>query len=76
MSIVSRYMRKIGICLLLLSFVFVTIVLSVDAPPALSAVVFTLIFMLEILFTFSPNPPQLVANAYRFRIHPRGPPTR
>ena len=47
MSIVSRYMRKIGICLLLLSFVFVTIVLSVDAPPALSAVVFTLIFFLS-----------------------------
>jgi hypothetical protein len=76
MSIESRDIRKIGICFLLLAFVFVTIILSADAPPALIVVTFTLILILEILFALSLNPQQLVCTAPHFGIRPRSPPNR
>lgn len=74
MSIDSRDIRKIGIWFLLLAFVFAAIILLADGPPAVTAVMFTLILILEILFAFSLNPQQLVCTAYHFGIHPRSPP--
>jgi hypothetical protein len=59
MSIESRDIRKIGIWFLLLEFAFVAIImplLSTNAPDAFTAVTFTLILILEILFVFSFNP--------------------
>jgi hypothetical protein len=79
MSIDSRDIWKIGIWFLLLAFIFVAIilpVLSVDAPPAVIAVTFMLILILEILFVFSLDPQQLVCTAYHFEIRPRSPPNR
>jgi hypothetical protein len=79
MSIESRDIRKIGIWFLLLAFVFVAIILpllSVDAPDAATAVTFTLILIVEILFIFSLNPQQLVRTTYHFGIRPRSPPNR
>ncbi len=76
MSIESRDIRKIGIWFLLLAFVFVAIILLADAPPAVTAVTFTLILILEILFVFSLNPQQLVCTAYHFGIRLRSPPNR
>jgi hypothetical protein len=76
MSIESRDIRKIGIWFLLLALVFVAIILSADAPPAVIAVTFTLIFILEILFAFSLNPQQPVCTAYHFGIRLRSPPNR
>ena len=79
MSIDGRDIREIGIWLLLLAFVFVAVVLpllSIDAPDAVTAVTFTLILILEILFVFSLNPQQLVCTAYHFGIRPRSPPNR
>jgi hypothetical protein len=77
MSIDSRDIRKIGIWFLLLAFVFVAIalpLLSIDFPDAATAVPFTLILILEILFALSPNPQQLVCTAYPFGIRSRSPP--
>ena len=76
MSIDSRDIRKFVIWLLLLAFVFVAIILSSDAPPAVTAVTFTLILILEILFALSLNPQQLVCTAYHFGIRLRSPPNR
>jgi hypothetical protein len=76
MSIKSLDIRKIGIWFLLLAFVFVAIVLSADAPDVVTAVTFTLILILEILFFLSPNPQQPVCPAYHFGIRPRSPPNR
>jgi hypothetical protein len=79
MSIYSRDIRKIGVWLLLLAFVFVAIVLpllSIDAPDAANAVTFTPIFILQVLFAFSLNPQQLICTAYHFGIRPRSPPNR
>jgi hypothetical protein len=66
--------KRIGTVLLLLAFVAVAIFLPADAPPAVGAVTFTLILILEILFAFSLNPQQLVSAGYRFGIPPRSPP--
>jgi hypothetical protein len=79
MSIDRRDIRKIGIWFLLLEFAFVAIILpllSTDAPDAFTAVTFTLILILEILFALSLKPPRFVCAAYRFGIPPRSPPTR
>jgi hypothetical protein len=79
MSIHSRDVRKIGVWLLLLAFVFVAIVLpllSVDSPDAATVVTFTLILILGILFALSLNPQQLVCSVYQFGIRPRSPPNR
>jgi hypothetical protein len=79
MSIYSRDIRKIGIWFLLLAFVFAAIVLpllSVDAPDAATTPIFTLIFILEVLFAFSIYRHQLDCTAYHFGIRPRGPPNR
>jgi hypothetical protein len=76
MSIKSRNIRKIGIWLLLLAFVFATIILSADVPPAIAAVTFALILFLEILFVFSFSPQLLVCTTYHFGIRPRSPPYR
>ncbi len=76
MSIDHRDVRKVGIWFLLLAFVFAAIIASVDAPPAVTALAFTLILVLEILFAFSVNPQQLVCSAYRFGIRLRSPPNR
>jgi|WetSurMetagenome_2_1015567.scaffolds.fasta_scaffold664077_2 hypothetical protein len=79
MSIESWDIRKIGICFLLLAFVFVAIILpllSADAPDAVPAVTFTLILILEILFAFSLNPQQLVCTTNHFGIRLRSPPNR
>jgi hypothetical protein len=79
MSIDSWGIRKIGIWFLLLAFVFVAIalpLLSVDSPDAATAVTFTLILILGILFALSLNPQQLVCSAYQFGIRPRSPPNR
>ena len=79
MSIESWDIRKIGACFLLLAFVFVAIILpllSADAPDAITAVTFTLILILEILFVSSLHPQQLVCNTYHFGIHLRSPPNR
>jgi ABC-type microcin C transport system permease subunit YejB len=77
MSIESRDIRKIGIWFLLLVFVFAAIILpllSTDAPDAVTAVTFTLILILEILFALSLNPQRLFCTAYHFGIRPRSPP--
>jgi len=79
MLIARQDVRKIGIWFLLVGFAFVAIILpllSTDAPDAVIGVIFTLILILEILFSLSLNPQQLVCTAYRFEIRPRGPPTR
>jgi hypothetical protein len=79
MSIESRDIRKIGIWFLLLASAFVAIILpllSADPPPAVTAVTFTLILILEILFAFSLNPQQPVCTAYHFGIRLRSPPNR
>jgi len=79
MSIDRRDIRKIGIWFLLLEFAFVAIILpllSTDAPDAFTAVTFTLILILEILFALFLRPLQLVCTAYRFGIPPRSPPIR
>jgi ABC-type Na+ efflux pump permease subunit len=79
MSIESRDLWKIGIWFLLLAFVFVAIILpllTTDTPDAVTAVTFTLILILEILFALSLNPQQLVCTAYHFGIPPRSPPNR
>jgi hypothetical protein len=79
MSIDSRDIRKVGIWFLLLAFAFVAIVLpllSVDAPDAVTAVTFTLILILGILFALSLDPQQIVCAAYNFGIRPRSPPNR
>jgi hypothetical protein len=77
MSIESRDTRKVGIWFLLLAFVFAAIILpllSADAPDALTAVTFTLLLILEILFVFSLNPQLIVCTGSRFGISPRSPP--
>jgi hypothetical protein len=79
MSIYSRDIRKIGIWFLLLALVFVAIVLpllSVDTPDAATTLIFTLIFVLEVLFAFSVYQQQLDCTAYHFGIRPRSPPNR
>jgi hypothetical protein len=79
MSIKSRDVWKIGIWFLLLAVVFVAIILpllSAGAPDAITAVTFTLILILGILFALSFNPQQLVCTAYHFGIRPRSPPNR
>ena len=76
MSIDSRNIRKIGICFVLLAFVFVTIILPADAPDAVTTAAFTLILILEILFALSLSPQQRLCLAYRCGIFPRGPPNR
>ena len=79
MSIDGHDIREIGIWLLLLAFVFVSIILpllSIDVPDAATAAPFTLILILEILFIFSLSPQQLVCTAYHFAIRPRSPPNR
>jgi hypothetical protein len=76
MSNKSRNIRKIGIWLLLLAFVFATIILAADAPPAIATVTFALLFFLELLFIFSLDPQLLVCTTYRFGIRPRSPPNR
>ena len=79
MSMDNRDIWKIGIWFLLLGFVFLAIILpllSADAPAAVIPVMFTLIFILEILFVFSLNPQQLVSTAYHSEIRPRSPPNR
>ena len=79
MSIENQDIRKVGIWFLMLAFAFVAVMLpllSADAPDAVTAVTFTLILILEILFALSLNPQQLVYTAYRFEIRPRSPPTR
>jgi hypothetical protein len=79
MSIESRDIREIWIWFLLLAFVFVAIILpllSADTPDAVTALAFTLILILEILFALSLNPQQLVRTAYHFRIRLRSPPNR
>ncbi len=77
MSIESRDIRKIGILVLLLAFVFVAItlpLLSADPADAVTAVTFTLILTLEILFALSFTSQQLVCTAYPFGIRLRSPP--
>ena len=77
MSIETPGIRKIGICFLLLAVVFVAIILpllSADAPPAVTAVAFSLIIILETLFVFSHNPRLIVCTGYRIGIPPRSPP--
>jgi hypothetical protein len=69
-----RDTRKIGICFLLLVFIFVTIVLSVDAPPALAAVTFALVLILEILFVFCLILEQFACTAHHCGIRLRSPP--
>ena len=79
MSIDRQGIRKIGIWLLLLAFVFAAIalpLLSVDSPDAATAVTFTLILIVGILFALSLNPQQLVCSEYQFGIRPRSPPNR
>jgi hypothetical protein len=79
MSIENRDIRKIGIWVLLLVFVFVAIVLpllSIATPDAVPAVTFTLILILEILFALSLSPQQLVCTAPHFGIRLRSPPNR
>jgi hypothetical protein len=79
MSIDSRDIREIGIWFLLLAFVFVATILpllSVDVPDAATAVTFTLIFILEILFVLSLNPQRPVCAEYHLGIRPRSPPNR
>ena len=79
MAIEHRDIRKIGIWFLLLAFVFVAIILpllSTDAPDAVTAVTFTLVLILEILFALSLNTQQLVCTAHHFGIRPRSPPNR
>ena len=79
MSTRSQGIRKVGIWCLLLAFASVAIILpllSGDAPDAVTAVTFTLILVLGILFAISIDPQQLVCAVYNFGIRPRSPPNR
>ena len=79
MTIEGGDILKIGICFLLLGFVFAAIIqplLFTDSPDAVTAMTFMLILSLGILFALSPNPQQPVCTAYQFGISPRSPPSR
>jgi hypothetical protein len=66
--------QKIGIWLLLPSFIFVAIILPAFVPLGTPAEAFELLISLALAIAFIPTWQQLGTRAYHRQISPRGPP--